>query len=444
MFLTMANVKRKKEIREEIKALRSKKEKLVKRSDSTVDVDALKVINDDLAKINQRIQDLIDEKDEIEEEELEEEEARSGYIPGGNTTPTNRFNPIQTYGGSARSIGSFQLGGAAQPGARGLTLEQMEKRGNELRSNRPVEFSLEEMNFRAMTIGSGTVVSPTHESSTLNAGPLEVSSLVDVVKSIPLLGGESYKSGFAVTSGEGDYTGELEDSHDSDPQTDFVNIVKTRITTYFELSSEVAKLSGDQYQEFARTAAYTAIRKKIAKEILIGDGSEGHLKGVFKAPANVIPAETDITVSGIDETTLDKIVFSYGGDESVDGGAYLILNKQDLAAFAAVRATDGKKLYNITLDPTGNSGTISSDSSYAVPFIINSVCPPLSLATVPVDTYCMAYGKPMAYELALFSPITVEESRDFKFKSGMLSFKGEAFVGGSVAAYKGFVRIKKS
>jgi HK97 family phage major capsid protein len=179
----------------------------------------------------------------------------------------------------------------------------------------------------------------------------------------------------------------------------------------------------------------------MAREILIGDGGAGHFTGIFNAPENVIPAASDLTLSTIDADTLDQIVFNYGGDEDVEGSSYLILSKKDLAAFAAIRAEDGKKLYKITVN--GNTGTISSDGSFSVNYVINSACPTLSLSGTASGTYCMAYGPLQNYEMAVFSDIDVEMSTDFKFGQGMVAYAGDIYAGGNVTAYKGFLRIKK-
>jgi len=154
-----------------------------------------------------------------------------------------------------------------------------------------------------------------------------------------------------------------------------------------------------------------------------------------------IPLASDLVIVEIDADTLDNIVLGYGGDEEVEGGCDLILNKIDLAAFAAVRDAEGDKLYKIKLN--GNTGTISSEGSFEVPFIINSICPSLTAVGTATDTYCMAYGKLMSYEMPIFSAFTVEESRDFKFKSGQIAYRGSVWAGGNVVSYKGFTRIKK-
>lgn len=37
----------------------------------------------------------------------------------------------------------------------------------------------------------------------------------------------------------------------------------------------------------------------------------------------------------------------------------------------------------------------------------------------------------------------VQRSTEYKFKQGQVAFRADIFVGGNVAAYNGFVRVKK-
>lgn len=55
----------------------------------------------------------------------------------------------------------------------------------------------------------------------------------------------------------------------------------------------------------------------------------------------------------------------------------------------------------------------------------------------------MAYGYLQNYELAVFSDIDVRRSDDYKFKNGQTAFRASMFAGGSVAAWNGFIRVKK-
>ncbi len=321
--------------------------------------------------------------------------------------------------------------------------EKNEQRGADLCAGRAVEFGLDELQLRALTVASGNLVAPTVTSPVVGEGFNEVSSLVDLVNAPVYPGAESYKKGFIVGYGEGGYTGETEEAKDAEPVFDYVSTGKYRITAYAEISSAAANLDNPNYQNEVLKAIRIALRKKLARQILIGRGpANEELTGIFCAAGNVIPADSDLELAHIDENTLDQLVFGYGGDEGIEGGTWLILNKKDLAAFAQIRSTDGKKLYRITIDPNGNTGTISSDESFAVRFVINSACP--SLADAEPGQYCMAYGKPLGYEMPLFSPLVVERSTDYKFRQGMVAFRGEVFVGGTPAAFKVFKRVKKA
>jgi HK97 family phage major capsid protein len=317
----------------------------------------------------------------------------------------------------------------------------IEQRGADLKAGKSVTFAINELpELRAVTIASGDLVIEKKYSTSLNDSFGEVSGTIDVVNAVVLNGGESYRKGFVKGYGEGDYTAETGNYHETDPEFDYVDINKVKITAYTEITDEALKLPNVAYQSYVAQNIQTAIRKKISKMILTGNGTNSFV-GIFNAPTNVIPTSTDLGISAIDADTLDDIVFAYGGDEEVEGVATLFLSKKDLAAFASIRDNEGRKLY--TINPRGNTGTISSAGSFNVPYIINSAAPALSVAGTATDTYCMAYGVPVNYEMPIFSNLTVEESRDFKFRTGQVAYRASIWAGGNVASHKGFVRVKK-
>lgn len=370
-----------------------------------------------------------EEKRSKEVQEAEARKAASGQA----------FNPVATYGtGTGSPVPDESRAKEAQG--------KLEQRGADLKNGKTVSYGLHELpitpSMRSITIDTTGLIIPNQYSNTLNKTFNEVSSIVDLVHAVPMTNGESYEKGFEKPSTElAAYTSDGSDYHDTDFITDYVTIAKSAVTAYTEISKQAQKLPNVDYQSMCSDNVRKALRKKVAREIIIGDGGAGHFTGIFNAPVNVIPADSDLLVSAIDADTLDKIVFGYGGDEDVEAPAYLILNKKDLAAFAAIRGTDGKKLY--TIKTTGNTGTISSDNSFSVNYVLNSNCPALSLTATAADTYCMAYGILAYYEMPVFSDINIEMSKDYKFKQGMTAFAGDMFAGGNVAAWKGFERIKK-
>ena len=158
----------------------------------------------------------------------------------------------------------------------------------------------------------------------------EVSSLVDPVNAPAVIGAESYSKGFIAGYGKGDYKGEVEDAASAEPTFDYASTGKYRMTAYAEISSAVASLNNPAYQDEVMKGIRIALRKKLARQILIGGGpAADELTGIFNAPAKVIPADYDYELKSIGADTLDELVFGYGGDEGLEGGTWLILNKKD-------------------------------------------------------------------------------------------------------------------
>ena len=346
------------------------------------------------------------------------------------------FNVLNTYGYGANSNSTDKRAEELQA--------RYEKRGQDLKDRKKVTFDIrrELPIARSITVASSNLVVPGQYSDQLNPTFNQVSSLIDLVHAVPMKGGETYTKGFKKPVTDlPDYTPEATQYKNVDSIWDKVTISKTYITDYTEISKQSIKLPNIDYQSQVGGDLRSALRRKISREILVGDGEAGHFVGIFNAPANVIPADSDLTIDKIDADTLDKIVFGYGGDEDVEGTAYLILNKNDLAKFATIRSSDGKKLYKIVVN--GNTGTISSEDSFSVNFVLNSTCPAFSLDTTAAGSYCMAYGNLNNYEMPVFSDIDVEMSTDYKFGEGMVAYAGDVYSGGNVAAWKGFLRIKK-
>jgi HK97 family phage major capsid protein len=251
------------------------------------------------------------------------------------------------------------------------------------------------------------------------------------------LGGESFKQPYLAGYGIGDYTTEGADYAEAEAVYGYADINKAKITAYAEDTEEVQKLPAAAYDAEVMRGIRVAIRKKLAREILVGTGATNRLVGIFSTAATAIDPATDIEIATIDNNTLDEIIFSYGGDEDVEDAAVLILNKKDLKAFSKLRTTDGKKFHNIVTN--GNTGTIDG-----IPFIINSACKAISDPATAVGEYCMAYGPLSNYMLTIFSDMDVQRSTDYKFKQGMIAHKGVIFVGGNVVSKNGFLRIKKA
>ncbi|MED0983039.1 phage major capsid protein [Bacillus paramycoides] len=360
----------------------------------------------DLVVLETELRDLEETQKQIETRQRllkEAEEINNNQMPGMRTVET--FNN--------------------EPQKQDVELETSEKRGQALMEN------------RAVTVGSGNVVLPKHSAADIRPTFNEVSTLIDRVSSKTLKGGESYQQPYIKSYGEGDYTTEGNDYNTSETTFGYADITKAKVTAYSEDTEELQKLPAADYDAEVMKGITVATRKKLTREILIGTGATNRLAGIFSAAATAIDSATDLEISAIDASTLDEIIYSYGGDEDVEDAAVLILNKLDLKAFAKLRTSDGKKVYNVVSQ--GNSGTIDG-----VPFIINSACKAVSDAKTTAGQYNMAYGPLSNYQLTIFSDMDVQRSTDFKFKQGMIAHRGSVFAGGNVISKNGFLRVKKA
>jgi len=290
---------------------------------------------------------------------------------------------------------------------------------------------------RSVLISSTGVLLPKYEATDIKPTFNEVSSLIDRVNVRVFAGGESFKQPYLSGYGIGGYTTEGGDPTTAEPTFAYATVNKTKITAYAEDSEELIKLSAADYDGEVMRGITMAIRKKLTREVLIGDGEAGHFVGIFDNGATAIDADTDINVGEIDEETLDEILYSYGGDENVEDTSVLVLNKLDLKAFAMLRDATGRKIHDVK--PRGNVGTIDG-----VPYIINSMCAAISDTGTLSNSYAMAYGPLANYTVAVFSSLEVARSTDYKFKEGMIAHRGVIFAGGNVTAKNGFLRIKKA
>lgn len=317
-------------------------------------------------------------------------------------------------------------------------IQAASERGKALKANQSVRYSSNIIvPQNAVTLSSTGVLVPAREATTLEPTFNQVSSLIDRVRIINRMGGESFKQPYVTGYGEGDYTEDGLDYAAADTTFGLAAINKAKVTAYSEEDEGVLKLPDIDYDAEIQAGITIALRKKITRQILIGAGTTNTLTGIFSANATAIDAATDKAIAAIDENTLDEIVYSYGGDEDVEDAAVLILNKADLKAFVQLRSAQGNRIHKVVAN--GNTGTIDG-----IPFIINSACKPISSAATLAGDYSMAYGSLSGYGLSIFSDIDVQRSMDYKFKSGQIAHRGSIYVGGNVIRKNGFLRIKKA
>ena len=301
--------------------------------------------------------------------------------------------------------------------------EELEKRGAMLKEARVIQVSSEE------------ILLPEHTAPNIAAYPFaQVSSLVDRVKVVNLNGGETYKKSFIKGNGIAGLTAEGAAYSETEPDFGYLTITKVKVTAYTEITEELEKLPSLPYQAEVIKNINIALKKKISEQILKGPGTSNTFTGIFSDQAVALADSTPLEISAITDSTLDDIVFAYGGDEEIEGGAYLILNKNDLRAFAGLRTPEGRKVHTIDYINSTIDG---------IPYIINSHCKALTDTNTSEGDYVMAYGGLHNYEVPIFSPVEIGKSTDYKFKDGIISYKASVFTGGNVVGYNGFLRIKK-
>ena len=309
--------------------------------------------------------------------------------------------------------------------------EEIEKRAKTLKEGGKVEIEV-----RAAVASSATALG-TVASDTINPAFEQVGTLDKRVNEVHLegAGAESYKKPFVKAYGNGENVAEGgTPAGGAEPQFDYASINKVKIVAYAEVNEEVEKLPAANYMAEIDKAVVGAYRKKLVSQIVNGSGSS-QLVGIVNAPVTIIEAAQRKTIATIDENTLDNIIFDYGGDESVEGDATLILNKLTLKEFAKVKGAEKRRAYDIVLH--GDEGTING-----IPFVCTSNLAAFGNVTAG-DPYLL-YGKLKGYELAYFTNVEVEKSKDYKFKEGVTAFKVTGFVGGSPAMWNGFMSVQKA
>lgn len=443
--------KRRKEIakrRAEIRAMLA--------GDGEVDMDALERELDDLDK---------------EERELDRREAATRRLNGGadpnhgergghgdrgsgdeddGDPAPGPVNPITGRGAARGQVagGGLPYGVDARAARladlQGIRVEDAEQRAQRFATEHRMEIATGAL-CRSLTLSGGNIAQPTRVSG-INPGQNIVSGIVDMVRVVDADGMGEDSVAYEVSGGQTAATKKDDGNAPAatDPTLKIAKITPTLVTTLSYVSRNIQRTTPLNYQERVSAGALNALRAKTGTLIVTGNPAADipEPTGILKAAA--IQDGTDIEITAIDATTLRKIALKYGGAKNVEGGGVLLLNKDDLIAFGDVRGGSEKKaIYEIEFsEQSTTTGTIK-EGGLAVKFCIVDDLPALSASGTAATTYCMAYGKPLAYQLDLFGPYTVEVSRDYKFAEGLLAVMGEAMIGGNVVTENGFIRVKK-
>lgn len=421
-----------------IQRKKDEQDKLNKRMEESEDIkevrsigETLKTIAQEIAEAEAQLQAIENEpKNEPQEEKKDDEARADDNLDPNEEEPTNENverskDYVKVGGTDIRHMATTNLRGG----------NQMDKEEREAQNKEREERAKALKEGRAVTVASDNILLPKHQSNDLATVPFrQVSTFYDLTKVRNLQGGESYEAPFTKSYGTGGLTEEGSAYTEAEPEFETAKINKVKVTAYAEFSEELERLPNANYEAEIRKGVEIALKKKMAQQQIGGTGESNTFIGITSTNAGntAVLASDDMELSKIDQDTLNKIIFAYGGDEEVEQKGVLVLNKADLLAFSLVKNDIGDHAYKIDL---------ANQTINTVPYIINSNLTPLDTASK--GQYSMIYGIPQYYETAIFSPVEIKKSYDYKFKDGMIAYRASVFAGGNTTAYRGFMRVKK-
>ena len=291
---------------------------------------------------------------------------------------------------------------------------------------------------RTVVLDSDVLI-PEHKSNTIQGFPFnQVSNILDAVNYLPVITGESYEEPYVIETGMADYTDQADingtggEYHEVGVKWDSVKVNKTKITAYSEITKELEKTPAANYAAVVEGNITVSLKKKLAREVIVGDGEAGHFVGIM---SNAVKPNTvsDFNLGAINENTLDELILNYGGDEDIESKMAILLNKQTLLSFSRVRGSDKRKVYNINYENNTIDGIKFFTSSNVKSF-----------DSASTGDAILAYGDFNKYRVAVFSNIETARSEHYKFRQAITAFRGDVFMGGNVMAYKAFSRVFKA
>ena len=318
--------------------------------------------------------------------------------------------------------------------------DMAEERGNTLLTGGAVSFTAQEVRRAVcndVTLATGTLVEPTGGGGTIR-DPLGnlTSSIVDQVYVQDLTGMNAYLEPYVISEldargGNVKANAGKARAVSEDPVFGVAEIrpYELNVTTFVDRN--LSRLSPAGYYEKIHGMAMRAMRRKLAGLIVNGDGQAtpdmyGVKNARNKAGADIFAS---VEVSGVDETLLDTLYFSYGSDAATGPSARLFLSKADLAAIGRLRNGDKERVFKIRPDSANANTGVIEDGGVIVPYTIVPDLTALSASAAgsgPVQT--LLYGDPMNYELGLFGEYSIRVDDSVKAVERMTCILGDAMV----------------
>lgn len=300
-------------------------------------------------------------------------------------------------------------------GERKMTTEERKAAAEKFAETRKTRMNAEET--RSVLVSSGTIATPTEVDGINENGFAGVSSIIDLVKVVNCEGMGKNRVAYTKTDAAAAAQTEGSAAGGTGVAFGYVDISAESVAILDAISKQTKKQSPLQYEAKVKEKAMLALRKEAARIV------------TEKVLASDIV--TTLPITALDENAIREISLSYGGDEGVDGAAYLFLNKSDLIMLGKVRGTSDKKaVFEIIPDANPNTGTIK-DGGTIVKYCLNKN---LTAGT-------MLYGQPKNIELDLFSNYEIAVSEDFYFDKLMDAIRGDVELGAAVVAQGGIVKV---
>jgi HK97 family phage major capsid protein len=385
----------------ELEDLAARVTALEQKNNESEDEAELKAAGEELDELNAKKAELEAELAEINAQiaELDKEEEKAAEEEKNETPKRNKLNFMTK----------------ESRGIKTMTYEERNENAKKFAETRRASYGAEET--RAVLVSSGTIATPTEVDGINENGFASVSSIIDLVKVVNCEG--MGKNRIAYTKTDAAAAAQTEGGAVGGTGTTFgfVDISPESIAILDSISKQTKKQSPLQYEAKVKEKAMLALRKEAARIV------------TEKVLASTLVATQ--TVTALDQNAIRDIVLNYGGDEGVEGAAYLFLNKADLITLGKVRGSNEKKaVFEIVPDENPNTGTIK-DGGTIVKYCLNKN---LTAGT-------LLYGQPKNIELDLFSNYEIAVSEDFYFDKLMDAIRGDVELGAEVVAQHGIVKV---
>lgn len=303
------------------------------------------------------------------------------------------------------------------------------------RTGRMVYENARSMIMRA-AVTTANSAGPTGIGGINDAADNAVSDFIDLIKVTDATGMAAYKVAYLSADGEAAARTEGAVLGESNPTFGSVELKPQLKGIIAYISREIRKQSPLQYEQKVNESVRRSLRRIL---------SQLAITKVMASSLNTVMNVTGASGAALfTPNFLSDIILAYGGDEGVDGAAVLVLPKEDLKAFAAVRGkNEYLPVYSIVPDAANPSmGVIKDNNGLSCRYCLNKNIPALSTATLNTTAKKgMFYGNPQCAEMALWGGVDVNVNDGYKFGEGLLTVMGEVTADADVTTPNGFVVV---